>query len=109
MPYDEFFEQAAIKIAKTAFDFDASAQRAIQELAEEWDVRLTEEEISKLAIKAVLSYNEDRPPDDDNTAGVRHCERCGEAARVEEIPLHGYSLYLCRKCAAAAFRCGEAV
>ena len=40
---------------------------------------------------------------------VRPCERCGEEVHCEEIPMMGYSEWLCRKCAAAAYRSGNAV
>ena len=37
------------------------------------------------------------------------CERCQTYTHLEEIPFHGYSLFLCNKCAAAAYREGEAI
>jgi len=40
---------------------------------------------------------------------VRNCERCGEEIYCEEIPLMGYSEWLCKKCTAAAYRNGEVV
>lgn len=38
-----------------------------------------------------------------------NCEQCKAYAKLELIPLMGYSLWMCRKCAAAAYRSGEAV
>ena len=32
------------------------------------------------------------------------CERCGAQARTEEIPFHGFSLWLCEGCARAAYQ-----
>ncbi len=40
---------------------------------------------------------------------VRPCEKCGKDDYCEEIPLMGYSEWLCKKCAAAAYRKGEAI
>jgi len=47
-------------------------------------------------------YDEDAPE-------YRPCERCQKEAVCELIPFHGYSLFLCQACAAAAYRIGEAV
>lgn len=43
------------------------------------------------------------------TQVVRHCERCQKKTVCEEIPLMGYSEFMCRGCAAAAYRSEEAV
>jgi|GEM_PF-5303384 hypothetical protein len=40
---------------------------------------------------------------------TRHCERCQTLTKCEFIPLMGYSEYLCRNCAAAAYRSGDAI
>ena len=39
----------------------------------------------------------------------RHCEKCQDFTTCELIPMMGYSLYLCERCAAAAYRNGEAI
>ena len=45
---------------------------------------------------------------DDNTI-ERPCERCQRTSLCEDIPMMGYSLWLCKKCAAAAYRNDEAI
>jgi len=47
--------------------------------------------------------------EEDGGQTKRPCERCHEEAWCEEIPMHGYTEFLCRKCAAAAYHCGDAV
>ena len=37
------------------------------------------------------------------------CERCGKTAICEEVPLMGYSEWLCENCGMAAYKSGEAV
>jgi hypothetical protein len=46
---------------------------------------------------------------DDGGPEIRFCEHCGKEGPCEEIPMMGYSCFLCRQCAAAAYRLGEAV
>lgn len=46
---------------------------------------------------------------EDAELSIRPCERCGRTCVVEEIPLMGYSEYMCRKCAAAAYANDEAI
>ena len=46
---------------------------------------------------------------DDEAPEERHCERCKKLRLCELIPMHGFSLYLCEHCAAAAYRAGDAV
>lgn len=45
---------------------------------------------------------------DDETM-TRPCERCHKTALCQEIPLMGFSLWLCAKCAAEAYHNGEAI
>lgn len=45
----------------------------------------------------------------DDEPRTRHCESCGRYVVCEEVPKMGYSAWLCRACAAAAYRSGEAV
>lgn len=47
--------------------------------------------------------------DDEIGPVVRHCERCQTLTKCEHIPMMGYSEWLCWKCAASAYRNGEAV
>lgn len=50
--------------------------------------------------------------DEDEVEGqplTRCCERCGQERPCHDIPMMGYSLWLCRGCAAAAYRNEEAV
>jgi len=44
-----------------------------------------------------------------DTSEQRHCERCQDLADCELIPMHGYSEWLCRKCAATAYRVADAI
>jgi MinD superfamily P-loop ATPase len=39
----------------------------------------------------------------------RHCEKCQRYTVCELIPMMGYSLYLCERCAIGAYRSGETV
>lgn len=54
--------------------------------------------------------NQDYITDEEEPVSIiRPCERCGTTGPCECIPLMGYCEWLCRKCAAAAYRKGEAV
>jgi len=44
----------------------------------------------------------------EGTECARACERCRELVECEEIPFHGFSQWMCRPCAAAAYQTGEA-
>lgn len=45
----------------------------------------------------------------DDEKMTRHCEKCQTLTECEEIPLHGYSLWCCRRCAAHLYRTEQAV
>ena len=47
--------------------------------------------------------------DDDEKTEKRHCDQCGKMTDCELIPLHGYSEWFCRQCAARAHKTGEAI
>jgi len=50
--------------------------------------------------------------DDDEVDGqpvTQPCERCANELPCQAIPMMGYSLWLCRTCAAAAYHNEEAV
>jgi len=51
----------------------------------------------------------DEYEDEDERSIERFCERCNHYTLCEEVPLMGYSLWVCRHCAAALYRSGEAV
>ena len=38
-----------------------------------------------------------------------NCERCGKETYCEEVPLMGYTEYLCKTCTAEAYRKGDAI
>lgn len=46
---------------------------------------------------------------EEDVAFVRPCDRCHKDRLCEEIPMMGYSEFLCGPCAAAAYRFSEAV
>lgn len=47
--------------------------------------------------------------DEDEISEHRHCDQCRKLRNCELIPLHGYSEWFCRQCAAKAYRTGEAI
>jgi hypothetical protein len=51
-------------------------------------------------------YRCHKNPDDSETMT---CNRCGKTALCEEIPMMGWSEWLCKKCAYSAYRSGDSV
>ena len=46
---------------------------------------------------------------DPEDSELMYCQRCGKYALCEEIPLMGWSEYMCQKCAYGAYRVGDSV
>jgi len=86
---------------------DLSAECAMDNLDKE--MTALEKASDEDLIKLERDIDVEVETDEDFKVMTRPCERCQTVAPCEEIPMMGYSEWLCRKCGAAAYRIGDAV